>query len=304
MIDRVTTFVFFAVLAGGAAVTLLWHARRLARLDALRRRLGELRPEADALLSEADERDRAGGIRRVLAESGLGWTVGQLCSRALLAAGAGLLVGAATRSGALAVALAGAGVAGLWLFVKAARAQRLKKCDAQMPQALEIMALAMRAGHALPSALALAADETPAPLCHELRRAADEQALGRPIGEVLESLGQRLPGCDAVNTFVVAVLVLQETGGNLISVIDRIVDNARARANYLSRLRALTAEGRSSAKLLALLPGVFAVLAAATDPTYADFLLTDPAGRTVAVLAGGLWALGILWTRRLVRALV
>jgi tight adherence protein B len=86
-------------------------------------------------------------------------------------------------------------------------------------------------------------------------------------------------------------------------VIDRIVDNARSRASYLSRLRALTAEGRSSAKLLALLPGAFAALAAVSDPTYADFLLTDPAGRIVAIVAAGLWALGILWTRRLVRAL-
>ena len=117
-----------------------------------------------------------------------------------------------------------------------ARARRLAQCDEQMPQALEIMALALRAGHALPGALHLASQETPAPLCHELRLAHEQHQLGRPIAEVLQAMGQRLPGCAAVETFVVAVAVLQETGGNLIQVIDRIVENARARAGYQAML--------------------------------------------------------------------
>jgi tight adherence protein B len=303
MIHNIATFVFFAVLAGAFAGILLWQARRIARRDTLRRRLGRLESGGDPLLAAGDGDGERGGLHQLLLESGLGWTVGQLASRALLAAGCGAIVGIAAGSGFLGAMLALAGALALLVFVRAARAQRLKKCDSQMPQALEIMGLALRAGHALPSAVALAAAETPAPLALELRRASDEHALGRPLPEVLESLGQRLPGCEAVNTFVVAVLVLQETGGNLISVIDRIVENARARSSYQSRLRALTAEGRSSAKLLALLPGAFAVLAAVTDPTYADFMLRDPAGQMVALIAAGMWAAGILWTRRLVRAL-
>jgi tight adherence protein B len=111
----------------------------------------------------------------------------------------------------------------------------------------------------------------------------------------------RLPGCEAVNTFVVAVLVLQETGGNLIEVIDRIVENARARASYQARLRALTSEGRQSAKLLALLPGAFAILAMLSDPNYAHMLFYDSGGRVITILAALLWLVGILWTRRLVR---
>ena len=301
MIGSVTAFVFFAVLAALAAVALLLSARRLASRDALRRRLGELRDADDALVRGAE--DSADGLALLLLQSGLGWSAGQFTSRALLAAAAGLLLGLALGSSMLGVMFSALGGLALVVFVRAARAQRLKRCDEQMPQALEIVALALRAGHALPSALDLAAQEAPAPLCHELRRASDEHGLGRPLGEVLEAFGARLPGCDAVNTFVVAVLVLQETGGNLISVIDRIVENARARSNYQGRLRALTAEGRSSAKLLALLPGAFAVLAAASDPSYGAFILHDPAGRMVALVATGLWMMGILWTRRLVRAL-
>jgi tight adherence protein B len=203
----------------------------------------------------------------------------------------------------MAILLALGGCVALWVVVHRARARRLALCDEQLPQALEIIALAMRAGHALPGALQLAAQEAPAPLSHELQRAHDEHQLGRPIHEVLVRMGERLPGCEAVNTFVVAVAVLQETGGNLIAVIDRIVDNARSRAGYQARLRALTAEGRQSARLLAFLPGAFFVLAMATDPTYADTLLRDRGGQVIGLVAIGLWALGLLWTRRLVRPL-
>jgi tight adherence protein B len=182
-------------------------------------------------------------------------------------------------------------------------ARRIARCDAQMPQALDVIALALRAGHALPGALALAADEVAAPLGHELRRACDEHQLGRPLGEVIAGMAARLPGAPTVEAFVVADAVLQETGGNLIEVIERIAETARARAAYRARLRALTAEGRQSARLLAGLPGAFLVLALVSDPGYAGALLTDRGGRTILALAVGLWVIGVAWTRRLVRPL-
>jgi tight adherence protein B len=87
----------------------------------------------------------------------------------------------------------------------------------------------------------------------------------------------------------------------LIQVIDRIVENARARSGYQTRLRALTAEGRQSARMLALMPIGFFVLAMASDPNYAGTLLHDSGGRMILLVAVGLWLVGIAWTRRLVR---
>ena len=294
--NAVAPLAFAGVLALFLAALLFWNARRLRAADALRRRLGERRTDRDELV-----RDEADGLGRWLAESGLGWTAGQLGARAGVAALLGLIAGLALGSGALAMVLALGACAAMWLVVRAARARRLAQCDEQMPQALEIMALALRAGHALPGALRLAAQEAPAPLCHELRHAHDQHQLGRPITEVFAAMGERLPGCAAVETFVVAVAVLQETGGNLITVIDRIVENARARASYQTRLRALTAEGRQSARMLALLPLGFFVLALASDPTYGGTLLYDGGGRMILVVAVGLWLTGLAWTRRLVR---
>jgi tight adherence protein B len=294
--------VFAATLSVFTAIGLLVFARRSRAASALDRRLGRLQATGtDPLLDIGSDEENASSFAQVVAESGLGWTMGMFAARAAMAATLGLILGAAIGSGFLAVTLSMAGVLVLWIIVRRARAARLRACDEQMPQALEIVALALRAGHALPSALRLAADEAPSPICHELRRACDEHALGRPIGEVLVAFGERLPGCEAVNTFVVAVLVLQETGGNLIAVIDRIVENARSRASYQARLRALTAEGRQSAKLLAMLPGAFAALAMMSDDSYADMLLYDSGGRFVLLVSGTLWLLGILWTRRLVR---
>ncbi len=299
----IVNVVFVAVFAVFAAVGLLLYARTATKDGALSRRLGRLKSSADDQLIMGDSDGELGTVAQAVAESGLGWTVGMFVTRAALASIMGLLIGLTIGSGFLAFVFALVGAAALWLFVGKARTRRLGLCDQQMPQALEIMALALRAGHALPRALDLAAEEAPAPLCYELRRASDEHALGRPIGEVLAAFGERLPGCDAVNTFVVAVLVLQETGGNLIAVIDRIVENARAMSSYQARLRALTAEGRQSAKLLAMLPGAFGVLAMMSDPQYADMLLYDSGGRMITIIAGGLWFLGIMWTRRLVRPL-
>jgi len=83
-------------------------------------------------------------------------------------------------------------------------------------------------------------------------------------------------------------------------VIDRIIENARARAQYRAKLRALTAEGRASAKMLAVMPLAFAVLAAVVDPQYGATLLGSAGGNVVLAATVALWLAGILWTQRLV----
>ena len=291
-------FVGFASLFGAIGL-LLYHRDAVARI-AVRRRLGRLRPEGGNPLFKLDQPTHT-SVAGLLAESGLDWDISAFVGRITCAMTIGFLMGLVVGSLFLAIVLAGCGMFAIWAYVRTSRARRFARCDEQMPQALEIIAMGLRAGHALPRAIELAASEAPSPLNRELQRACDEHALGRPIGAVLEGLGQRLRGCEAVNTFVVAVLVLQQTGGNLISVIDRIVDNARERARYRARLRALTAEGRQSAKLLALMPGAFALLAMLSDPMYLDMLLHTARGRFIGLLAVALWLIGILWTRRLVR---
>jgi len=241
-------------------------------------------------------------LDKLLAGAGADWTPGRLLSWLVLAVIGGALMGVVMGSASMALATALGGVAVLWVLLAKARAKRLALCDEQMPQALEIVSLALKAGHALPSALRLAADETPSPISDELHQVVRENSLGRPMNEVIAGFAKRLKGCAAVETFAVAVLVLSETGGNLINVIERIVENSRARSSYNARLRALTSEGRQSAKLLAAMPAVFAGLVMWVDPTYTETLST-PTGMVIAAIAGGMWLCGIFWTRQLVRPL-
>jgi tight adherence protein B len=298
MAEQIPVLVFGAVFTLVLSVWLARVAKRQAFQASLRKRLGEAGIQ-QSILKAGEEEDS--NLAKLVAESGLGWTMGQFWTRFVLASLAGFAVGLIVGgvAGGLGLALAGAAIFPAAAY--RAREKRLALCDEQMPQALEVMALALRAGHPLPSALAIAAGEAPMPIADELRRACDEHDLGRPVADVIAGIGKRLPSSEAVQTFVVAVLVLQQTGGNLIAVIDRIIENARARAQYRAKLRALTSEGRSSAKMLGLMPLVFGVMAALVDPTYASTLITTPGGNLVLLVAIALWAGGVIWTRRLVR---
>jgi tight adherence protein B len=281
-------------------VTVLFFrvAARMKVQDHLRRRLGA---DERVQLLKVDDREQS-ELARLLTESGLGWSMPIFITRMVLATIAGVVLGFAFGGIFLALVFGSLGVVLFPFLANQAREKRLQLCDTQMPQALEIVTLALRAGHPLPKALAIAAAEAPQPIADELQRVCDEHELGRPMGDVLIQMGQRLPDSESVHTFMTAVLVLQQTGGNLISVIDRIVENARARTQYRAKLRSLTAEGRASAKVLAIMPLAFGVLAAVVDPSYGKTLINTNGGNVVLVATLILWLLGILWTQRLVKA--
>ncbi len=293
-----------ALVAGAFILALIFAvlffrlARRMKVQDQLRRRLGA---EERLSLLKADEREQS-DLARLLTESGLGWSMPVFVTRMVVATGVGVVVGYALGRAPLAFLLGVAGVVLFPVLARQARRKRLTLCDSQMPQALEIVTLALRAGHPLPKALAIAAAEAPQPIADELHRVVDEHDLGRPMGDVLLQMGDRLPDSESVHTFMTAVLVLEQTGGNLIAVVERIVENARARSQYHAKLRALTAEGRASAKMLAVMPLAFAVLAAVIDPRYATTLLETSGGHIVLATTVLLWLAGIVWTQRLVHA--
>lgn len=190
------------------------------------------------------------------------------------------------------------------IYVSRRRSKRLRAIDSQLPKALELMMFGLRAGHSLEDTIRFAADELGPPLGGELRRCHEESELGRPIEEALLGLSLRLDPCKALRTFVEAVLVLKQTGGNLIEIIERIIDMLRAQAAYESRHRALTAEGRTSGMILGALPLLILAAVALVQPGYLGQLVSDSAGWKVLALAGLLWGFGVLWLARLVRPAV
>jgi tight adherence protein B len=295
LVPLAVALMVFAVIM---AIYLVRSGRRMRR-EQLRTRLGGRAAEGALLLRH--ENEGAGSrLRRLLAESGLGLRPALVLQWMAILTVAGALGGAVLGGGPAATLCALVGLGALPVRILLTRHRRLRRCDEQLPQALQLMVLALRAGHALPGALALAARETAAPLGDELRQAVDEQQLGSAIGVAIERLANRLRSCDSAQTFAVAILVLEQTGGNLIAVIERIIETARARTQYMARLRALTATGRWSATILGVIPLVFFLLAGILDPTYWPMLLTDPTGQKLLAAVLLLWACGGTLTWRLI----
>lgn len=193
----------------------------------------------------------------------------------------------------------GLGFAPYTLLLKKVR-ERIMRIEEQLPEALEVMCISLRAGHSLQQTIRLTAGELAAPLGEELRQVAEEAELGRPIDESLLAMADRVRGARSVRTFVVAVLVLRQTGGNLVEVIESIIDSLRQAAAYQQKLQSMTAEGRSSALILGLLPPAFAVLSYLADPAYARKLYTDTMGQVMVIAAATFYITGVLWVRRLV----
>src|SRR5580698_7317616 len=135
----------------------------------------------------------------------------------------------------------------VWLFTK--RATRLKKFAAQLPDAMELVARALRAGHSLAAGMHVVAEEMPSPICKEFARVYEEQNLGIPLEDALKGMCDRVPNLD-LRFFVTSVAIQRQTGGDLAEILDRIGHIIRERYKILGQVKALTAEGRLSGLVL------------------------------------------------------
>jgi tight adherence protein B len=215
--------------------------------------------------------------------------------------GAGVLVlGVAFRVDPLSILLLVAlGVAAPTLTVVIAARQRSRKLSEQLPEALDMMSRALRAGHAVTTAFHMVATEMPTPISIEFARAFEEQRLGRSLDEAILHMTQRVAGNSDVKVFAVATMIQRETGGNFSEILQGIADTIRSRYRFEGKLRALTAEGRASGVLLSLMPVVFVLLLQVISPGYLNPLVDEPSGRMIIFYAFVLWVVGVVWIRRL-----
>ena len=145
----------------------------------------------------------------------------------------------------------------LWLGHR--KKKRIRKFLDAMPEAVELISRALRAGHGLASGMHLVAEEMKGPIADEFGRVFEEQNLGIPIEMSLRGLCDRIPAMD-VRFFVIAVIIQRATGGDLAEVLDKIGRLIRQRFELYGHVKALTAEGRlSGVVLLALPPGLLGI---------------------------------------------
>lgn len=312
-----TVMIFVAVILMLESLYLVWRARRgpearklQARLhDLAHRDVGEARVLKEGAMGESGPLERvalslpqAEMLTRLLQQAGLGWSGGKWL---LLSAGSGiatLVVLSALLHQGMLLNLAAAAAAALWpsLHVLRQRDKRLRKLEQQLPEALDLMARGLRAGHAFSSTLKMAGEELPDPIGQEFRTVHDEINYGIAIQQALTNLAERVPSTD-VRYFVVAVLIQRESGGNLTEILGNLSHLIRARLKLLGRVRVLSAEGRLSALILVLMPFALGGLLTVANPTFMSRLWTDPIGISMLKVMLGLMALGVILLRKIVR---
>jgi tight adherence protein B len=179
------------------------------------------------------------------------------------------------------------------------RRKRKKAFAKQLPEALELIARALRAGHSLASGFHLVASEMSDPIGTEFQRCYEEQNLGIPMPDALESLANRVPNMD-LRFFATAVILQRQTGGDLAEILDKIGHLVRERFKIWGQVQALTGEGRlSGIVLLALPPGLF-LLMLRLNYDYIMLLFQDELGKKMLFFGVVMQVLGAIVIKKIV----
>ncbi|MBI5575998.1 MAG: type II secretion system F family protein [Deltaproteobacteria bacterium] len=245
--------------------------------------------------------DAALKIDRRLKQAGMQWKVGAFLLLSLSAFAVGLLFGTVVHW-PFAFSLA-AGLLFLFLpnaLVNIRRRRRLRTFVAHFPDALEMFARSLRAGHSFTGAIQLVSQEMPDPVGTEFRQVFDEQNLGVPLREALTGMTHRIDSIE-VRFFVTAILIQKETGGNLAEIIDKIAHVIRERFRIEGQLKVFTAQARMTGTILVLLPIGVAVAIGILNPEYMKPLWFEKAGKLMIALAACMQVAGALVIRKIIR---
>ncbi len=211
----------------------------------------------------------------------------------------GIFSGSMTAIVVVAAVSIAVGVGGPIGFLKYKKAERLKAFAEQLPDALDVMVRSLQAGHPVSAAMTLVTKEMPDPIGTEFGIAVDEMTYGLELREALANLGERVDVED-YQYVVVSINIQHETGGNLAEVLHGLSTVIRARFRMFKKIRALSAEGRLSAKILAILPIAFAALTFSNKPAYYINAADDPLFWPLVGVALGLELIGVYIMYRLV----
>ncbi len=238
-------------------------------------------------------------IQILMVQANVTWKLGTFLAVASLSGLAGLGVGLAKWG--VWGGLAGAGL-GLFIPYKVLvrkRKRRLHKFEQQLPDALDLLARGLRAGHTFSSGLQQVAKEMRDPLGTEFSRTFTEFSHGMDLNSALLSLCQRIELRD-LGFFTTAVLIQRETGGNLTEILEKISVLIRERFSLRNQVKALTAEGRLSGIILILMPPVMGLILMIINPQYESQLFQQHLGQVMCAAAAGFQLLGMLWIYKIV----
>lgn len=219
---------------------------------------------------------------------------------ALLAIGASFAALILIGNAAIALLAFIAGGAAPFVFIFRKRRARLEKFEEQLPDAVDVMKRALRAGHPFNSCIKLVADDMDAPISREFEHTFADINYGNDVRRALVGMLLRVPSSNLM-AVVTAVLIQKETGGNLAEIFERISQVIRSRFRFGRRVRTLSAEGRLSAWILALVPIILFGVLSIIVPDYLPPLLDHPTGQKLLVAACFMLVIAVFWMRRIIR---
>jgi tight adherence protein B len=180
------------------------------------------------------------------------------------------------------------------------RTKRMHKFEEEFPEALDLIARALKAGHAFATGLKMAADELQEPVGPEFRKTFDEQNFGLPLKDALENLTHRMPSID-VRFFATAVLIQRETGGNLAEILENLAHVVRERFKILRQVRVYTAHGRFTGYVLLALPAVLGVALSFINPDHMNLLFREKMGQMMLLFAIVMQTVGYFWIKQVIK---
>lgn len=227
-----------------------------------------------------------------------GWRVAGLSL--VLAIAAGVVTALLSKSILFGMAAGVAAGALPWFRATQARTARMEQLEAQLPDALDLMARSLQAGNPMMESFRFVSEEMKPPISVEFGRAWSNVNYGVSLKACLTDMLDRNPSV-SLRSLATAILVQRETGGNLAEILSKITGVLRARARFQRRLRTLTAEGRMSGWVLGLLPFVIAGLLSVTSPDYLPVLFHSPTGQKMMMGCAVLMVIGVIWMTRIVK---
>ena len=180
------------------------------------------------------------------------------------------------------------------------RGRRMRAFEEQFPEALDLIARALKAGHAFATGLKMAADELPEPVGPEFRKTFEEQNYGLPLKDALDNLTLRIPLLD-VRFFATAVLIQRETGGNLAEILENLAHVVRERFKILRQVRVYTAHGRFTGYVLLALPAVLGIALSFINPDHMNMLFRERMGQMLLMFALVMQTIGFLWIKQVIK---
>jgi tight adherence protein B len=237
-------------------------------------------------------------IRRANSQLTAGRLMGLMLALFTLIMVAGLLLSKINPLLLILLAAAIAGTPLLWLLRKANK--RRKAFEDKLPEVLDHLSRAMRAGQSLTAAMGSVGKEFPDPIGNEFKTVFDEISFGISFKDAIAQLAERVKSND-LSFFVISLMIQHETGGNLTELLDSLAKTIRERFKLRGKIRTLSSEGRISALVLGSMPFILTGILMLINPGYISILWTTPQGRNLLFVAGGLMTVGFLVLDRMTK---